>query len=527
MEINLINTKKFVVINKLQEVKNPITFEKGSVPSSDGLLSTDIFGVSMKSRKQTFAYINLHAHFFHPFIFKMIKRMNRKFEECIYGSKTFTIKNGDLVEDENGETGIEFLYKNWEKFEFKKNYSRIRNERIDVLTAYDKDTIFTNFWIVIPPFYRDVNLQQGAEGKISHHEINDKYSKLLRLCSAINTNNNFDFIFNHTNAKIQSTLVEIYDLLKGNLEKKNGLIRKSLLGKSIDYGARSVITAPTFNANHPDEMDVSFYRSGIPLAQTCANFTPFVVSWVKHFFERELEKTGSKYPVRDPKTKEIMYIELKEPALYFNEDFITKKLERFIHSTGDRFEKVVLPVIDKKYEGKVFLSFAGRNYQEGIPESESPLINRPATWTDIFYQACYNAVEEPKEMGWITRYPLLDYFGMLPTYIFVHSTKKTVPMFIGDKVYKRYPDIDPNLDKAEVSTSFIDSVTMSNLYLQGLGGDYDGDQVSIRGVFSQEAKIEAEKIMKSKANILNVYGQNMRKTTNEGVQTLYMMTKFD
>lgn len=55
---------------------------------------------------------------------------------------------------------------------------------------------------------------------------------------------------------------------------------------------------------------------------------------------------------------------------------------------------------------------------------------------------------------------------------------------------------------------------------------YDGDQVSIKGVFTQEANEEAEKILQSKAHILNIYGENMRRTTNEGIQTLYMMTKF-
>lgn len=54
---------------------------------------------------------------------------------------------------------------------------------------------------------------------------------------------------------------------------------------------------------------------------------------------------------------------------------------------------------------------------------------------------------------------------------------------------------------------------------------YDGDQVTVKGVFSQEACEEARKIMKSKAHILNIYGGNMRRTTNEGVQTLYMLTK--
>ena len=54
---------------------------------------------------------------------------------------------------------------------------------------------------------------------------------------------------------------------------------------------------------------------------------------------------------------------------------------------------------------------------------------------------------------------------------------------------------------------------------------YDGDQVTVKGLFSQEANLEAEKIMNTISNILNIYGQNMRATTNEGVQTLYMLTK--
>jgi len=100
-------------------------------------------------------------------------------------------------------------------------------------------------------------------------------------------------------------------------------------------------------------------------------------------------------------------------------------------------------------------------------------------------------------------------------------------MYVGGKLYTHYPIVDTTLSKDRLSINFIDTVTMSNLYLAGLGGDYDGDQVTLKGVYSQEACAEAEKIMKSKAHILSIYGQNMRKTTNEGVQTLYMLTKFD
>ena len=55
---------------------------------------------------------------------------------------------------------------------------------------------------------------------------------------------------------------------------------------------------------------------------------------------------------------------------------------------------------------------------------------------------------------------------------------------------------------------------------------YDGDQVSIKGVFTQSANKEAERILHSKINIIGIGGDIVRTTTNETIQTLYSMTKF-
>lgn len=55
---------------------------------------------------------------------------------------------------------------------------------------------------------------------------------------------------------------------------------------------------------------------------------------------------------------------------------------------------------------------------------------------------------------------------------------------------------------------------------------YDGDQISIKGVFTQSANQEAHKILHSKSNIIGIGGDIVRKTTNETIQTLYAMTKF-
>lgn len=53
----------------------------------------------------------------------------------------------------------------------------------------------------------------------------------------------------------------------------------------------------------------------------------------------------------------------------------------------------------------------------------------------------------------------------------------------------------------------------------------DGDQLSIKGVFSQEANAECDKIVRSKANILDINASNIRLSENEVVQTLYTLTK--
>ena len=528
MKIDLIPMKDFIRINNLKEVNNPVVFEKGYTPTSTGVLSKEIFGVSVKERKLNFAYISLNGHFLSPIIFKILKRLNRNFESVIAGTKNFVIKNGQLVEDEeNGDTGIEWLYENWEQLKFDKNSSVIRNERVDVITKTHKDTLFMQHYIVIPAFYRDVNLQaaMGEKQTPKLPEINDMYCKLIRFASVIKDGNNFDFYLNATRHKMQLLLVDIYNHLKDKIDGKQGIIRKSLLGKSVDLGSRLVISAPTFKTNRYDDMQVSTLYTGVPLAQCCSLFTPFIISWVRGFLQRELEQSGATYPIKT-KDGKIRRLKLKDPEIYFNEEYIKKQMDRFIFSPGDRFQPIELPIDPKEdIKGKVYLKIAGRRALEsGKIEDSSPLMVRNATWCDIFYMAAVDVTSDKHVL--ITRYPLLDYFGIFATRISVLSTHDTIPMYIGEKIYKHYPKIDLTKDNNEISTMFVDTLTMSNLYLQGLGGDYDGDQVTVKGLFTQEANQKAEQIMMRPSNILNIYGQNMRTTTNEGVQTLYMLTKF-
>ena len=125
----------------------------------------------------------------------------------------------------------------------------------------------------------------------------------------------------------------------------------------------------------------------------------------------------------------------------------------------------------------------------------------------------------------VTRYPILDAYGVFFSKIRVSSTLKTVPMEINGQIYKWYPYIDLNLSKEEVSNNFVDTMRFSNAYLKGLDGDYDGDQITAKILWTQEANEECEKVINSKSFILNPNGGLMRTGDLETIQTLYVLTK--
>ena len=339
MKIDLFDVKEFIELNHLKEVTSPVLFQRGDVPHPDGLISNEIFGVTTKSRKETFAYINLHGHFFHPHVYKAIRRMFRNIDKIINGEQYYSInENGNLVLDENGYSGINFLYDNWEKINWDAptsnptslNTNGMRNERIEMLTNRSKDELFMQYQIVIPAFYRDIRTSSDNNGGETD-DINNLYAKLIRLSTLIENQDMFDFQFESTNYNIQNTIVAIYDYFKRKLEKKSGLIRKYLMGKNCDYCTRTVITAPTFHADTPKDLFTDFRYTTIPISQICSLAYPFVMKYVKDFFEREIIDNKEAKILYDPQTDSIVKtVKIKDPESYFSDKFIKKMMDNFI-----------------------------------------------------------------------------------------------------------------------------------------------------------------------------------------------------
>ena len=241
------------------------------------------------------------------------------------------------------------------------------------------------------------------------------------------------------------------------------------------------------------------------------------------------------YDVLDSKSGKIISYPLGNWRSEFSDDNIKKQIERFMKGYSNRFIPIEVPVLDSKGKTKkVKMRFTGYNINANDVEQfnaqtigKDKIVNRDLTWCDILYMCAVEVTLDKKIL--ITRFPMDSYYNQFPTNLTVASTKDTEPMYIPNtkfttKVYKRYPKIRQETIGSNTSNAFIDSLNISNPHLPSIGGDYDGDQVTIKGVYSEEANAELDKYMNSKAYMIGLDGVSVRKTTKEGVQALYSLT---
>lgn len=98
-------------------------------------------------------------------------------------------------------------------------------------------------------------------------------------------------------------------------------------------------------------------------------------------------------------------------------------------------------------------------------------------------------------------------------------------MYIDGVYYKYYPKIREEEIGKNTGNKFVDTCKLSNLYLPGLGGDYDGDTVTVRGVYTNEANEELMKFKDSKMNFIDLGSSNIRSSSGDVIQAIYCFTK--
>lgn len=550
LSVEPLNVEKFIKMNELHPISNPVFFSKNGVPTTDGLLSNEIFGITKDDRTQIFAYINLAGEtFMHPLAFKTWSRLDSNIKLCAYEMETFSLneETGKLVKDPEGETGIKFLKKIIKKVDFQKTNSMKREVKIDFIQKY-RDKLFTENLIVIPAGYRDVNTD--TDSRIGVGEINKLYDAIIRDSNALKESEDYGLSLNGSlRGRIQDNLVAIYDWIvfgrfngvdaqASGLSRKLGLIRRAGMKKSFDWGSRLVICTQNLRVEDLDDIEVDIDSMGLPLAALCANFFPYLLYNIRQWFDNQF--TNMKYSqavIMDKSKKEVIDIELEDWRLTFSDERIKKEIDRFMHGSSNRFIPIEVPLskdsMKKIKDKKAYILFKGNKItskdaieklqkNEVVNVESFPLETRPMTWCDVIYIALKEITKD--KMTLITRFPVDSYWNQFPAKIKVLSTIKTEPIIIDGTFYKEYPQIRLEDINKDTSSKFIDVALPNNVRLDSIGGDFDGDTISSKPPFSIEASEELYDVVNSKKHYISLDGMNSMNVSKEGLQSLYNLT---
>lgn len=484
LRLEVLDIEKFVAVNDCKCVSNPRPYDYENVNSKDGLLSNEIFGYSSEERSGTFAYIDLHGWFIDPSCYKTWVRLDTKVKNIIAGVNTYRIdENGLFVEDPSGNTGIEWLRKNIDKINFKPPQVKSKDISYQFLNM-NRDHLFIQKFMVIPPFYRDTNSSRGSNSRVvGLGGVNKLYTTLIVSANALTATQ--DYNFDSSDAmkfRVQEQMLAIYDFFCGNNNKiveasigtsmgsgmsgKLGIMRRTTTSKTTNFASRLVISAPELKVEKPEDMEVTFDKTAVPLFALITEFRDFIMYNTRRFFENEFMGVQT-YPVIDKSGKARTIIP-ESPEIVFSDERIKREMDRFLHGYNNRFVPVEIPV--EGSDDIYYMAFKGRGVEpsaENLPEE--PKYRRRLTWCDVFYIATVESTKNKQIIS--TRFPIDFFSNQWTTGITVASTVKTEPMEIDGISYPRYPYIREELIGSDTSNAFVDTLRFSNCYLNGAGAD--------------------------------------------------------
>lgn len=505
-------------------------------PHPDGLFSEEIFGrIGTKERKTRWGYISLHDTFMSPHAFYVLQSLKRNIALDLKEGlgRYYVDKTGEITKLEEGKfvpddalykiagTGFDWLQDAWDSISWKVLPSMTNSAKTNRkwFRLVKKEEVFIDKILVMPAFYRDISYTSSGSTKKS--VINTHYSKILRLAEVLKNTMNFVFtddpkisVKSTTYGKMQDAIMEIYLEMIPKLGGANGFINENVVGKTVDFGARMVISAADYNTEHYTQNEADFFHTSIPLATAINIFSPFSIyglnQWIKNFVSGARQIT-----YWDKDKKQIVTKELDPSYL---DEFTPKNIRKFldIYKSSKRFRlrpmtiratdksRIPLTAYIKTQNNEVIFELSN-NVSEFIEVTGRDF--RELTYVELLYIIAETYLSDKTVL--ITRYPLTTYNNTYTSLMnIIPATKYTTVWFNGTK-YTRYPI--PNAKTGtEIEQLFVDSLRLDIPFLGALGGDFDGDQVSVQPVFTKEAIEDGKRHMNDVKNIIGISGESIR-----------------
>lgn len=528
---------EIIKAENMAEVTSSKIFIREGEPDPEGLASYEIFGYpGTEERKKRYGYIKLNDTFIHPHCVFELKSIKRHFTDAINGYGKFYIKDGELTRADEGKipegveigTGVGFLKDNWEKltFDYKDATYGVRFNRLRFIKSLKKEQIFIDKIIVIPPFYRDIDMREGGK----KNEVNSVYISILNYASTLKATSTILGTFDDVSdsyRSINQILVDFHEQMVKMYGGRKGFIHKYIMGKSVDYSARLVISCLDVSKSKvPGEMDATFEKSVLPLFAVIKCFAPFIVNGVRNIITDYLH--GSEYVLRNASQSTSGNLKIERVRLAsdwqqcLTSAYIYNLIELFHDSPEHRLDIFTLPTEDG---GEVPVGFYVND--GGDIELETDIATasgkiQPLRLIHLFYMAAMDNVSN--KHIYITRYPIEDHNNTYPSGMNIIPYAKTARTTVGDTVYEKFPVVDYENDMKIISSMFVDSLVIFPGYLSALTGDFDGDQLSVIGVFTKEANEDAKRHIWSVGNMTSINGTTSRKLGTLPEHVIHAMT---
>jgi hypothetical protein len=535
MYLNLLNVNRDIEINGWKEVTSPNSFVPNTTElHPEGLFSTEIFGeIGTNDRKIKWGYISLNDVFMNPHAYYVLNRLKKAIaEDMKTGTNRYYVDaNGEITKLATGKTvpadakykvvgcGFDWLKEAWPHISWRitKDMSTAAKLRRKWLKSFPVDAIFWDKFPICPAFYRDIDFKSSKR-----NIINKMYSKILHLAGIIKNMDNLMFsedpdtpLKTISHAKLQDAINEVSEFFFTKIGGANGFINNHVVGKATDYGARLVISTPSFNYERWNDAEVDFFHSSVPMAVAINIYAPFMIFNIKRWITNHV--SGGRFlTVLNRETGELEELELSPSFMdEFSTDGIRKMLDLYKKSKEYRVKPITLKGIDgvripiqafMKYDtDTTSISFATNLSQ--ITEGLDKTMIRDLSYCELFYIISHDCLKD--KCIDTTRYPADDYYHTFPSLMNIIPANKYTKVIFNGMLYERYPIIKTN-DPVEIEHLFSDTLKMFSIYPASLGADFDGDQVSVQSLFADESNIEAKKQMNNISHILGIDGEIMR-----------------
>ena len=479
--------------------------------NDEGLFSTITFGrLGTEERDNNFSYIKLNGNIIHPAVYNVLKRLRSLYEDIMMGTQ-YAVWNPETKDFEpsdmfSGETGMAFFCRHIHELEPEKRTSKKRNLFVDVFNKY-KDRCLMHNHLVLPAGLRDIEI--SPEGNETQDEINDEYRRLISIASNINLigGKTDDQMVDIPRRNLQITANKIYANLQARLDGKQGLVAGKWGGRKITVGTRNVISSP-----HPLS-DVlhgprSYQSNAVTIGvyQLIKGASPLVVNKLKErFLDAIFTDPSQPTLLIDPKTLQLTQVNL-DPYIWDSwgtTESLEKKFNSFandkMRNNPVRVFGYYLYLVYRK--GDEFKLFRDIN---DLPDPSMRQYVHPITFAELYYLCNYE--------GWydlrctFVRYPVNNARSVSVAKLYIKTNSAAEGAYeLGDDWKTRigfareYPGNDNSAVWVNTAIPPLESLSQ-------LGGDYDGDTITLNILFSREAIEEINRTLNSRSYVINTKG---------------------